>query len=204
MESEAASSVLGVILAGGLSRRMGGGDKALLPLAGKPVLRHVIDRMAPQVGRLTLSANGDKRRWDPFGLPVIGDTIDSYPGPLAGLLAAMEWASRCAPATSWVVTAPCDSPFLPRDLLERLLAAAEGASASVASSGGRVHPVAGLFHLHLRDSLAHFLAGGGRKAGDWAARVGARTAEFSTVPVDPFFNINTPEELAHAERLSVD
>ncbi len=204
MESDVAGGVLGVILAGGLSRRMGGGDKALLPLAGRPVLRHVIDRMAPQVSRLMLSANGDPRRWEPFGLPVIGDTLDSYPGPLAGLLAAMEWASRHAPASGWIATVPCDSPFLPRDLVARLLAVADGAPAAIARSGGRRHPVAGLFHLRLRDGLAHFLAGGGRKAGEWAARVGARDAEFPAARIDPFFNINTPEELAHAERLGVE
>ena len=204
MERETTSGVLGVILAGGLSRRMGGGDKALLGLGGKPVLRHVIDRLAPQVGRLMLNANGDPRRWKQFALPVIGDTVDSWPGPLAGLLAAMEWAANHAPSIGWVVTAPCDSPFLPRDLVARLHAAANDAPAAIASSGGRAHPVAGMFHMRLRANLAHFLAGGGRKAGEWAERVGARVAEFPATPIDPFFNINTPEELAEAERLGLE
>ena len=204
MEREAASGVLGVILAGGLSRRMGGGDKALLPLAGKPVLRHVIDRLAPQVERLILNANGDAVRCRPFALPVVSDTDESRPGPLAGLLAAMDWTAAHAPACGWVATAPCDSPFLPRDLVARLRLAAGDAPAAIAASGGRLHPVAGLFHLRLRANLAHFLAGGGRRAGEWAERVGARTAEFPVVPIDPFFNVNTPEELAEAERLGVD
>lgn len=204
MENTATSGVLGVILAGGLSRRMGGGDKALLPLAGKPVLRHVIDRLAPQVDRLMLNANGDPNRWKRFALPVIGDTVDAYPGPLAGLLAAMDWAAAHAPSFGWVVTAPCDSPFLPRDLVARLHAAVADAPAAVASSGGRLHPVAGLFHMRLRDGLSHFLAGGGRRAGEWAERIGARAADFAVSPIDPFFNINTPEELAEAERLGVE
>ncbi|MGE0668657.1 MAG: molybdenum cofactor guanylyltransferase MobA [Sphingomonadales bacterium] len=204
MEREATSGVLGVILAGGLSRRMGGGDKALLPLAGRPVLRHVIDRLAPQVGRLMLNANGDPRRWKPFALPVIGDTVAAYPGPLAGLLAAMEWAARHAPSFGWVATVPCDSPFLPRDLVARLHEAVGDSPAAIASSGGRLHPVAGLFHMRLRDPLSHFLAGGGRRAAEWAEGVGARVAEFPASPIDPFFNINTPEELAHAERLGVE
>lgn len=204
MEKKATSGVLGVILAGGLSRRMGGGDKTLLPLAGKPVLRHVIDRLAPQVDRLVLNANGDPGRWTGFGLPVIGDTVEAFPGPLAGLLAAMDWSAAHAPSCRWIVTAPCDSPFLPRDLVARLRLAAGDAQAAVAASGGRLHPVAGLFSTGLRDGLAQFLGGGGRRVGEWAEQAGARCAEFPAAPVDPFFNINTPEELAEAERLGLD
>ncbi|MEN3976020.1 molybdenum cofactor guanylyltransferase MobA [Emcibacter sp. SYSU 3D8] len=204
MENTATSGVLGVILAGGLSRRMGGGDKGLLPLGGKPVLCHVIDRVMPQVDRLVLNANGDPNRWKRFALPVIGDTVEGYPGPLAGLLAGMDWAAAQALPAGWILTVPCDSPFLPRDLVARLIEAAGDAPAAVASSGGRLHPVAGLFHRRLRDGLADFLAGGGRRAGDWAARTGAHTAVFEESPVDPFFNVNTPEELAAAERLGVE
>ena len=204
MENTATSDgVLGVILAGGLSRRMGGGHKGLLELAGQPVLRHVIDRLMPQVERLVLNANGDMERWRPFGLQVIPDALPDYPGPLAGLLSAMDWAAVHCSACSWIAAVPCDSPFLPRDFVQSLKRELDGARAVVASSGGRLHPVAGLFHLDLRDDLARYLDGGGRRAGEWAARVGARTADFAAAPVDPFFNINTPEELAEAERLGV-
>ncbi len=203
MEREAAN-VLGVILAGGLSRRMGGGDKALATLAGRPVLAHVIDRLAPQVGRLAINANGDAGRWAAFGLPVIGDTMEGRPGPLAGLLAAMEWASVNMPYAEWVASAPCDSPFLPRDLVRRLRGAARAGQAAIAASAGRRHPVAGLFHMDLRPALAGFLADGGRRAGEWSEWIGARVVEFGAAPVDPFFNVNTPEELAAAEGLRVD
>jgi molybdenum cofactor guanylyltransferase len=198
MEREVAS-VLGVILAGGLSRRMGGGDKALLALRGRPVLAHVIERFAPQVHGLVLNANGDAARWAGFGLTVVPDGLPEFPGPLAGLLAAMDWA---AGRYEWIATAPCDSPFLPRDLVARLLAADGGAA--IAASGGRSHPVAGLFPAALRDELAAYIAGGGRRAGEWAARAGASVVAFPTEPVDPFFNINTPEELAEAEALGVN
>jgi molybdopterin-guanine dinucleotide biosynthesis protein A len=204
MEKKGTSGVLGVILAGGLSRRMGGGDKALMPLAGRPVIAHVIGRLAPQVERLVLNANGDRARWQAFGLPVIGDTVEAFPGPLAGLLAAMDWAAAHAPALQWIATAPCDSPFLPRDLVARLRAAAGDGAAAIAASGGRLHPVAGLFHVSLRGGLAQFLGGGGRRVGEWVGEAGARTAEFAAGPIDPFFNINTPEELAEAERLGLD
>jgi molybdopterin-guanine dinucleotide biosynthesis protein A len=197
MEREAAN-VLGVILAGGLSRRMGGGDKALAPLHGKPVLAHVIERLAPQVDGLVLNANGDPARWAAFGLAVVPDGVPGFPGPLAGLLAAMDWA---AGRYGWIATAACDSPFLPRDLVARLRGAG---GAAVAASGGRRHPVAGLFPVALRGELAAFIAGGGRRAGDWADRSGAVAVDFDASPVDPFFNVNTPEELAVAEGLRVD
>jgi molybdopterin-guanine dinucleotide biosynthesis protein A len=201
MEREA---VLGAILAGGLSRRMGGGDKALLPLAGRPVLAHVIERLAPQVGGLILNANGDPARWAGFGLPVAADSLAGHPGPLAGLLAALDWAAERAPGREWLACAPCDAPFLPRDLVRRLAGALAGGRAAVAASGGRRHPVAGLYHVGLRAGLRGFLAAGGRRAGEWAERIGAGVAEFPVGPVDPFFNLNTPEQLARAERLVVD
>ncbi len=206
MENTATSAgfVVGVILAGGLSRRMGGGDKALLPLVGRPVLAHVIERLSPQVDRLLLSANDGAERWNAFGLTVVADTLPDRPGPLAGLLAAMTWAAAHAPVAAWVATAPCDSPFLPRDLVPRLRAAAGDGLAAVAASGGRSHPVTGLFHVSLRPALVAFLAAGGRRAGEWAERAGARCADFAADPVDPFFNLNTPEELAEAERLGLD
>jgi molybdopterin-guanine dinucleotide biosynthesis protein A len=202
MENKATSDVLGVILAGGLSRRMGGGDKALLKLAGKPVLSHVIGRFAPQVGRLVLNANGDPARWQGFGLEVVPDGMAEFPGPLAGLLASMEWAAINTPECRWIASVSCDTPFLPRDLVARLRG--EGGRAAIAASAVCIHPVAGLFDIRLRDDLAAYLAAGGRKAGEWARRAGAGVAMFAADPVDPFFNINTPEELAEAERLGVD
>ena len=202
MENKAASDVLGVILAGGLSRRMGGGDKALSTLAGTPVLAHVIARFAPQVERLVLNANGDPARWRGFGLDVLADSLADFPGPLAGLLAAMDWAAIHAPGSRWIASVSCDTPFLPRDLVARLRR--EGGRAAIAASAGQIHPVAGLFDMGLRDELAAYLAAGGRRAGEWASRAGANIAVFASDAVDPFFNINTPEELAEAERLGVD
>lgn len=204
MENKAASGVLGVILAGGLSRRMGGGDKGMLRLGGQPVISHVAARLATQVDALVLNANGDAARWASLGLPVIPDGVAGYPGPLAGLLAAMEWAAAPSRGFGWVAAVPCDSPFLPYDLVARLTAALGDGVAAIAISGERRHPVTGLFSVDLRGDLADFLAAGERRAGAWAARIGAREARFGGPGVDPFFNINTPEELAEAARLGVD
>ncbi|MBI1182277.1 MAG: molybdenum cofactor guanylyltransferase MobA [Alphaproteobacteria bacterium] len=194
--------VLGVILAGGLSRRMGGGDKGLLVLAGRPVLGHVIGRFAPQVDRLVLNANGDPARWRSFGLHVVPDTLPDRPGPLAGVLAAMDWAAENAADCGWLAAVPCDTPFLPPDLVARLRQAAGASSWAVAESAGRRHPTVALLRLDLRDQLAGFLAAGGRRAGEFSCE--APTAAFPAEPVDPFLNLNTPEQLAQAERLVVD
>lgn len=204
MENKAASGVLGVILAGGLSRRMGGGDKGMLRLGGRPVISHVSARLAPQVDVVVLSANGEAARWASLGVPIVPDGVAGYPGPLAGLLAAMEWAAAPSRRFGWVMSVPCDSPFLPYDLVARLTDALDGGPAAIASSRGRRHPVTGLFSVNLRDDLSDFLAAGERRAGAWTARIGAREARFGGSGIDPFFNINTPEELAEAERLGVD
>jgi molybdopterin-guanine dinucleotide biosynthesis protein A len=197
-----ATAILGVVLAGGLSRRMGGGDKGLLPLAGEPVAAHVIRRVRPQVAHLVINANGDDKPWQRFGLPVVPDTIDDRPGPLAGILAAMEWGAAHEPDCRWVLAVPCDTPFLPADLAGRLMKAAASGPWAVPRSGGRRHPVAGLFSMDLRGALAEFLAAGGRRAGEFC--YDAPSADFDAEPVDPFFNVNTPEQLAEAETIVVE
>jgi molybdopterin-guanine dinucleotide biosynthesis protein A len=188
-----------MILAGGLSRRMGGGDKCLLPLGDRPVLAHVIERLRPQVSDLALNANGDAARFARFGLAVVADDATDFAGPLAGILAAMDWAKRLHPSAAAVMTAPADTPFLPRDLLSRLRAA--GAPA-VARSGGRIHPVVGLWPVALRDDLQAALRSEGlRKVEAWTGRIGPALVDFETGAIDPFFNINTPEDLMSAEAL---
>ncbi|WP_459851114.1 molybdenum cofactor guanylyltransferase MobA [Dongia sp. agr-C8] len=188
-----------VILAGGLSRRLGGGDKCLLPLAGRPLLAHVIARVRPQVSALALNANGDATRFRDFGLDVVADDAADFAGPLAGILAALDWAQRAHPAAMAVLTVPADTPFLPLDLAARLNAA--GAPA-VARSAGRIHPVVGLWPLALRDDLRSALRREGmRKVEDWTRRLDPAIVDFEAGPIDPFFNINTPEDLERAAAL---
>ena len=164
MVENAETAIPAVILAGGRSRRMGGGDKCLLPLVGRPVLAHVIDRIRPQAETLALNANGDATRFAGFGLPVIADDESDFAGPLAGILAALDWASRMRPSAAAVLTVPGDTPFLPRDLLARLAALRLPA---IAQSAGRVHPVVGLWPLSLRDALRVAVRTEGlRKVGD--------------------------------------
>lgn len=196
-------SLCGVILAGGLARRMGGGDKALRPLAGVPLLDRVIARAAPQVSALCLNANGDPSRFAPWDLPVVPDDVPGAPGPLAGILAALDWAAA-RPEIDLVASFPCDAPFIPRDLVARLAAARrdEGAEIAVAASGGRTHPVVALWPVALRGDLRRALVEEGiRKVGRWMARHPTTVVEFASDPVDPFLNGNTPEDLAEAERL---
>jgi molybdopterin-guanine dinucleotide biosynthesis protein A len=189
----------GMILAGGLSRRMGGGDKCLLPLAGRPILAHMIERVRPQVTALALNANGDAARFAGFDIAVVADDAADFAGPLAGILAALDWARRTHPSASAVLTVPADTPFLPRDLAARLAAA--GAPA-VARSSGQIHPVVGLWPLALEAGLRKALHDEGlRKVEDWTARFLPAVVDFAAAPVDPFFNVNTPEDLARAEAL---
>lgn len=196
---------LGVILAGGLSTRMGGGDKALLELGGESLLARVAARLAPQVAALALSANGDPARFAPFGGPVLPDSLPGHPGPLAGVLAGLDWAA--GEGASHIVTAAVDTPFLPRDLVERLAAAAGGTGAALALAAspveGRVrrHPTFGLWPVALRDDLRAALGGGLRKVSLWADRHGAARAVFDAAGRDPFFNVNTPDDLARAEAM---
>jgi molybdopterin-guanine dinucleotide biosynthesis protein A len=178
---------------------MGGGDKCLLPLAGRPLLAHVIDRLRPQVAAVALNANGDATRFAGFHLSVLADDLADFAGPLAGILAALDWARRVQPSASAVLTVPADTPFLPRDLAARLAAA--GAPA-LARSAGRVHPVVGLWPLALREDLRRALRVEGlRKVEDWTARLTLSLVDFDAAPIDPFFNINAPEDLARAEAL---
>ena len=194
-----------VVLAGGLGRRMGGGDKPMREIGGRTILDHVIERLEGQCDGLVLNANGDPTRFARFGLPVVADTIEGYPGPLAGILAALEWAAANRPGIEWIVSAAGDCPFLPRDLVARLQQArsAEGADLAVAASGHQTHPVIGLWKVALRDELRHALVQEDmRKIDRWTARYRLATVSWPTEPVDPFFNANTVEDLAEAERLA--
>lgn len=198
------SEVVAVLLAGGLSRRMGGQDKMLRDLGGESILARVVARIKSQADRLLLNANGDASRFADFGLPVAADVIEGHPGPLAGVLTGMEWARANAPGCPWVLTAPTDAPFLPHDLVQRLLAAVkrEGADMVCASSGGRHHPVCGLWPVRLAGELRRaMLEEDIRKVDIWTARYRLAVADWPTEPVDPFFNANRPEDLAEAERI---
>jgi len=204
MARETGDPVLGVLLAGGQARRMGGGDKCLRPLGGRPILAQVIDRAAPQLRALLLNANGDPARFAAFGLPVAADVVEGFAGPLAGVLTGMEWARAERPDCPWIATIATDTPFFPEDLVARLLAAigGEGAELACAASGGRSHPVFGLWPVRLAGDLRRaMLAEGVRKVDVWTARYRLVVVDFPTTPLDPFFNTNRPEDLAEAERL---
>lgn len=194
---------LGVILAGGLASRMGGGDKGLLTLGGQSLLDRVIDRLKPQVAGLALNANGDPGRFARFGLPVLADTVEGYAGPLAGVLAGLDWAAE--KGADSIVTAAADTPFFPPDLVPRLLLAGEGMNAPLvlaatpdAARGQVRHPTFGLWPVSLRDDLRTALANGLRKVVIWTDRHGGREAVFPVGRVDPFFNVNTPDDLTRA------
>jgi molybdopterin-guanine dinucleotide biosynthesis protein A len=195
----------GVLLAGGLARRMGGGDKPMRTINGRSILDRVITRLAPQCDGLILNANGDPARFAAFGLPVIPDTIGDFPGPLAGILTALEWMAANRPEVAWVLSAAADCPFLPRDLVARLQQAriAEGAELAVAASGGQSHPVIGLWSVALREDLRHALVVEDiRKIDRWTARYKLATVRWPTEPLDPFFNANTMDDIAEAGRLA--
>lgn len=197
-------AVVGVLLVGGRARRMGGGDKCLRVLAGRPLLAHIIERARPQVDRLILSANGDPVRFAAFDLAVVADPIEGFAGPLAGILAAMDWARENAPAAGWVASFPTDAPFLPKDLVARLQGTAEAAATPLAcaASKGRSHPVIGLWRVGLADDLRRALVVEGLRRIDlWTPRHGIAEASWPSDPVDPFFNANRREDLAEAERL---
>ncbi|WP_171175726.1 molybdenum cofactor guanylyltransferase MobA [Ruegeria sp. HKCCD8929] len=203
---------LGIILAGGLATRMGGGDKGLLTLGGQTLLAHIIDRLGPQVAGLALNANGDPERFAGLGLPVIADSIEGFAGPLAGVLAGLDWAAE--QGADAIVTAAADTPFFPRDLVARLMADAEGQTHPLVlattprtgaelKSGGKVnrHPTFGLWPVALRDDLRAALNDGLRKVVLWTDKHGGRETLFPVDPFDPFFNVNTPEDLTRAETL---
>ena len=197
------TDTLGVVLAGGLARRMGGGDKPLRMLAGRPLLDHVLDRLAPQVAAVILNANGEASRFAHWGLPVVPDGLPDYPGPLAGVLAALDWAAAKRPDLPWVVSVPGDSPLIPADLVPRLHAvrAQAGVPLACARSDGQTHPPIGLWPVSLREPLRAALRAGERKIDRWTARHGIAHADWPATPCDPFFNANAPEDLATAEFL---
>ncbi|WP_301288715.1 MULTISPECIES: molybdenum cofactor guanylyltransferase MobA [Methylorubrum] len=194
---------MGLILAGGLSRRMGGGDKPLRQLAGRTLLERVAERLGPQcAGGLALSANGDPARFRAvFAGAVLPDTLPDHPGPLAGILAGLEAAE--AAGLSHIVSVPGDAPFLPEDFVARLVATAvgEGKPIALAASGERRHFTSALWPIHLREDLRGWLALGERRVGGFIERHGAAVASWPVEPIDPFLNLNAPEDLAAAEAL---
>jgi molybdenum cofactor guanylyltransferase len=196
--------VVGLLLAGGQSRRMGGGDKALRLLGGVPLLQRVIDRLRPQVETLVLNANGDPRRFADFGLPVVPDSVSDFAGPLAGVLAGLDWAAANRPDCPHVVSAATDGPFLPMDLVTRLISEMESAGADLAcaASAGQAHPVIGLWPVRLREDLRRAVIDDAvRKVDLWTARHRLAIVHFSSEPIDPFFNANRPEDLDVADAL---
>ena len=200
-----AAATLGLVLAGGQARRMGGGDKALLKIGGTTILARVLDRLSPQCASIVLNANGDPARFAFTGLPVVADSVPDFAGPLAGILAGLDWAAAHAPDAAYIASVPGDCPFLPRDLLSKLHAAriANGAPLACARSGDWRHPVVGLWPVALRGDLRRALVDEGlHKIEMWTARHGVAIAEWPDRPVDPFFNVNTPEDAAQAERIA--
>jgi molybdenum cofactor guanylyltransferase len=188
------------VLAGGLARRMGGGDKARIAIGGVTILQRVLTCLAPQCIRLVINANGDPARFADTQLPVIADSVPDFAGPLAGILAGLDWAALQMPQCQWLVSVPGDCPFLPNDLVARLHAARAGASLACARSGQWRHPVIGLWSLALREDLRRaVVAEGLRKIEIWTARHGVAVADWPVEPVDPFFNVNTPDDAAQAQ-----
>jgi molybdopterin-guanine dinucleotide biosynthesis protein A len=195
-----------VLLAGGLARRMGGGDKPMRQIGGRTILERVIARLQPQCDGLVLNANGEPARFAKFGLPVIADSVTNFPGPLAGILAGLDWAAANRPDVNWLLSAAADCPFLPRDLVARLHRGRveQNAQLAVAASGEQSHPVIGLWSVALRDELRHALVAEDiRKIDRFTARYSIATVRWPHLPLDPFFNANTTDDLAEAERLAL-
>lgn len=198
------TQVLGVVLAGGRATRMGGGDKGLLPLGDGTLLDHVLDRLGPQVQSVALNANGDPARFEHYDLPVLADSVERHPGPLAGVLAGMDWAA--GQGATQIVTVAADTPFFPRDLVARLQDASFGmthplALAATPGREGRLdrHPTFGLWPVALAQDLREALEAGTRKVVLWTDKHEGRSAVFAAEH-DPFFNVNTPDDLAEAQR----
>lgn len=195
-------SVIGVLLAGGLAKRMGGGDKCLLPLAGKTLLQRTIERAQPQVDPLLLSANGNSLRFARSRLQVIPDVYADNPGPLAGIHAALSWMNHEEPEVEWLASFACDTPFFPTDLVSQLYAATREADTqlAVATSNGRVHPVFALWHASLLPKVAQLLDQGHHpRLQEWVNAQHPAEVDFTSDSLDPFFNINTPQDLYAAE-----
>jgi len=201
-----AHAIVGIVLAGGRSSRMGGGDKCLLPLAGRPLLAHVIERLAPQVSEVIINANGDQARFLPYGLPVAEDRFGGYVGPLAGIHSGLEWARANRPPCRYAITTASDTPFLPAELVGRFRAAIDEDDPKlvVARSNQGLHPTFGLWPVSLTQDLASSLKAGDRKVSDWVRQHHAEEVMFpaleaGNLKIDPFFNINRPDDLAAAE-----
>lgn len=200
--------VSGALLAGGRSLRMGGRDKCLIELGGKPLLEHVIARLRPQVHRIVIIANDEPERFEGYCLPVVPDTLEGHAGPLAGLHTALEWSVSETPQARYLLTVPVDTPFLPLDLVAHLYEALreKKASSAVASSGGKLHPVVGLWHVGHIGEVADALQSGVRGMNRFAESQKSAVADFplfgsGDVRIDPFFNINTPEDLERAQAI---
>ncbi len=195
---------LGLILAGGLARRMGGGDKARIRIGDATILERVLARLKPQCRGVIINANGDPARFADTGLPVVADSVPDFAGPLAGILAGLDWAAENAPC-EWLVSVPGDCPFLPKNLLALLqdVRLATRAPLACARSGERRHPVVGLWSVALRADLRRALVGEAmHKIELWTARHGVAVADWPDAPVDPFFNVNTPQDAARAEEIA--
>jgi molybdopterin-guanine dinucleotide biosynthesis protein A len=197
-------TILGVLLAGGQARRMGGGDKGLFMIGGRPMIELIIERAQSQVSTLIINANGDAGRFENFGFEVTPDVIKGFAGPLAGVLTGLEWARANTPRVNWVATFPTDAPFMPLDLVQRLISsvAINGADLACARSNGQSHPVFGLWPVNLADDLRRAMVDEKvRKIDSWTARFKLVEVDFSDKPYDPFFNINAPEHLTEAEKI---
>ena len=192
--------ITGVILAGGLAKRMGGGDKCLLPLGGKTLLQRSIERAQPQVSELSLNANGNSLRFARSRLPVIADLFANFPGPLAGIHAALTFMDERNPNNEWLASFACDTPFFPRDMVQQLLAAAGDSRLVVARSNGRVHPIFALWHASMLGKVEQRLQKGDTpRLQEWIEDFAPVYVDFSSASYDPFFNINTPQDLYSAE-----
>lgn len=197
--------ICGLVLAGGQARRMGGGDKALISIGGGTILERVLDRVAPSCTGVILNANGDPARFARFGLPVVADDVTGFAGPLAGILAGLDFIANRHPGIEWMASVPGDCPFLPADLVSRLHQARRdaGTPLACAQSGEWRHPVAGLWPVALREDLRRAVVEEGlRKIEIWTGRHGVALASWPDKPIDPFFNVNTPEDLRKAENLA--
>jgi molybdenum cofactor guanylyltransferase len=196
---------LGLVLAGGLARRMGGGDKARIRIGGTTILQRVLACIRPQCTAIIINANGNPARFGDVGLPVVADSVPDFAGPLAGILAGLDWAAANEPDTEWIASVPGDCPFLPKNLVARLYEArtAAGVPLACARSGEWRHPVVALWPVKLRDDLRHALVDEDlHKIEIWTARHGIAIADWPAEPIDPFFNVNTPEDAAKAEALA--
>jgi len=198
------NNIVGVILAGGLSRRMGNQNKSFMPLANKPLFEHVLERFLPQCDTVLINSNSQSRQLASYNLPIIKDTLEGYLGPLAGILSAMEWTKQQLPETQWIASVPVDTPFLPKDLVSTLYQSIQKKHSTLVgvSSNGRTHPVIGLWSTRLVDDLRLALNDEGlRKIDLWTARYSISHQDFSNEVFDPFFNINSQEDLIQAESL---